>query len=72
MVHFQLDAFLSGNPTHTYLLVLKAIRSVVEHLVSAQAVHSILRLFPHVQNAGPRMNVILLQDHYHFGCFLQD
>ena len=28
-VHFQSDAFLSGNPTHTYLLVLKAIRSVV-------------------------------------------
>jgi len=28
-VHFQSDAFLSGNPTHTYLLVLKAIRRVV-------------------------------------------
>jgi len=29
---------------------------------------SILRLFSYTQNAGPRMNTILYQDNYHFGC----
>ena len=37
-VHFQSDVFLSGNPNHTYLGVLKAVRKVVWHLVFTPAI----------------------------------